>query len=112
MIQQTSLEAYQDIQGKIPKSRLVILNMLKSLGSANNMILSKKLGWSINRITPRILELRNAGIVEKDCLRQCPITKRITWFWRVSSGNEGHLISIKQSKNYTSVSDGKKGVYK
>lgn len=81
-VQQTSLEAYSSIEHKLGDKQLVVYNMLKNLECANNMILAKKLGWDINRITPRVLELRKIGVVVPDCIRLCPITKRMTWFWR------------------------------
>ena len=83
MIQQTSLQAYSEVKPTLGEKQLIVYNMLKDLGAANNMILALKLGWSINRITPRILELRKLGLVDYDSLRTCPITKRSTIFWRV-----------------------------
>ena len=85
MIQQTSLAAYDHIQRKLGEKQLKVYLCLEDLESANNTILAKRLGWSINRITPRIKELRDAGLVIKDCIRECPITKRLTWFWKVSN---------------------------
>ena len=82
MVQQTSILAYQDIQESLGERQKQVYTMLKDLGSANNLILAKKLGIPINSITPRMLELRNLGLVIKDSMRVCPITKRITWFWR------------------------------
>lgn len=85
MIQETSLIAYEDLKrDKILSDRQEsVYNILKNLECANNTILSLKLGWTINRITPRILELRKMGLVIKDSIRPCPITKKLTWFWRI-----------------------------
>lgn len=82
MNQETSLLAYLGIKPDLGEKQLLVYNMLKDLGSANNMILSRKLGWSINRVTPRVAELRERGLVIKDSYRVCPITKRFTIFWR------------------------------
>jgi hypothetical protein len=86
-VQQTSLEAYQSIKytGVLGNSQKIVYLALKDLGAANNLIISKKLGWGINRITGRINELRKFGYVIEDELspRDCPITKRKTMFWRV-----------------------------
>ena len=83
MIQDTSLMAYEEIKDTLGDKQKLVYDMLKGLGSANNMIIAKKLGWDINRVTPRVLELRQRGLVIKDSMRVCPITKRVTWFWRV-----------------------------
>ena len=83
MIQQTSLTAYDEVKTKLGEKQLQVYEVLKNLESANNMILAKKLGWEINRVTPRVLELREIGLVVQDCMRMCPITKRMTIFWRI-----------------------------
>lgn len=83
MTRNTSLKAYEDIQGKLGEAQLKVYLCLEDLESANNTIIAKRLGWSINRVTPRIKELRDSGFVEEDCIRMCPVTKRMTWFWRV-----------------------------
>lgn len=84
MIQQTSLHAYEDIKHNLGEKQLAVYNALKDLESANNKILAKKLGWEINRVTPRVLELRELGLVEKHSMRPCPFPpNRVTWFWRV-----------------------------
>lgn len=82
-VQQTSLEAYEDIKANLGSKQREVYEMLRSLGCANNAILAKKLSWSVNRITPRVLELREKGLVVQDSLRVCPLTKRMTMFWRV-----------------------------
>lgn len=83
MIQQTSILANRDIKKELGKRQALVYNALKGLESANNTILSRKLGIPINQITPRINELRKDGLVIPECIRQCPITHRMTWFWRV-----------------------------
>lgn len=91
MIQQTSLEAYEEIKKELGEKQLQVYSMLKNLESANNLILAKKLNWDINRITPRVLELRKMGLVVPDCIRMCPITKRMTWFWKITSISSGTI---------------------
>lgn len=98
MIQPTSLLAYDNIQKDLGEMQLKVFACLKNLESANNTILARKLGWTINRVTPRINELRKMGLVISDCFRECPITKRLTIFWKVSEifiptasiGNQGY----------------------
>jgi len=38
------------------------------------MELSNLLGWSINRITPRLKELRDLGYVSSGSIRKCTVT--------------------------------------
>lgn len=87
MIQQTSLKAYNEIKQKIGKKQKEVLEAIKSirelsLESPTNMEIAKYLGWSINRITPRVLELRKANIIEKEGERPCKITKRTAMTWK------------------------------
>lgn len=92
MIQQTSLEAFESIKFSLGEKQLIVYNMLKDLSIANNTILAKKLGWPINRITPRINELRKMRYVTQDSIRICPITKKSTIFWKI---NEKFALSNK-----------------
>lgn len=105
MIQDTSLMAYQSIQDNLGQNQLLVYLMLKNLGAANNKILARKLGWSINSVTPRIKELREKGLVFIDSKRICPITyretgeERLTYFWTASdskrSVEQGNTDSMK-----------------
>jgi len=79
----TSLRAYKEIYDKLGDKQKEVYQMLKNLDSANNAILSRKLNWAINRVTPRVLELREAGLVIQDSIRPCPITGKLTCFWRI-----------------------------
>jgi len=81
--QQTSLMAYSEIKMELGERQEEVYNLIKSLGSVNNMIIARRLALPINSVTPRVYELRELGLVEKDCMRACPISKRITWFWRI-----------------------------
>ena len=83
MMQQTSLEAYDKIQHELSGRRLEVYNSLKRLEVANNTTLALDLRWSINRVTPRINELRKIGLVVKDSIRICPFTKMKTIYWKV-----------------------------
>ena len=83
MMQQTSLEAFEQVREELgDKQRLVYL-ALSELKSANNTMLSKHLGLPINSITPRVLELRNMKLVGVSSVAPCPITKKKTIFWRI-----------------------------
>lgn len=81
-IQQTSLSAYYDISAELGERQMQVYLALRSLGEANNLMLSRKLSLPINSITPRIIELRKLGMVKESYKDSCPITGRRTIFWR------------------------------
>ena len=43
--------------------------------------IANRLGWSINRVTPRVLELRKMGIVEDNGVRCCRMTGFMAHEW-------------------------------
>jgi len=88
MIQQTSLDAFQELKDKglLGKRQSQILEVLEMIGPATNMEIAESTGWSINRVTPRIYELRKEGFVVPVERRPCNIT-----------GNEAHTWGVKTS---------------
>ena len=64
MMQQTSMDAYQSIKWQLNPRQRQILHQLSISGCCTNEKLSDLLGLPINRITPRILELRRKGLVK------------------------------------------------
>ena len=84
MIQQTSLEAFAGlVEGdKLPKCRQMVLDGLRVLGGcATNMMVAQNIGWSINRVTPRMNELCKAGIVQIGHKKPCFVTKNGAIWW-------------------------------
>ena len=64
MIQENSLNAYQTlIQNLAPKQQIVFEALRNN--PASNKTLAKRLGFEINQVTPRTLELRKKGLVKK-----------------------------------------------
>jgi hypothetical protein len=63
MIQQTSLEVWQDIKPYLSNKQSIVYSALLALNVATNKDLSCYLNWPINSITPRVLELRKLGMV-------------------------------------------------
>ena len=67
MVNQKSKESYQQLfdDGVISKRHAQVLKVLKmDLGQATNRMIAKKLDWDINRVTGRVSELREKGLVE------------------------------------------------
>jgi DNA-binding MarR family transcriptional regulator len=58
MIQQTSLMAYFEAKPKINRNQQIVFDALEEIYPATNKQIAKHLGWEINSVTPRILELR------------------------------------------------------
>lgn len=61
-VSQTSLDAYLQLVAsrKLNVNQVIILDLFKKLNGqpVSNLDVANMLGWSINRVTPRILELR------------------------------------------------------
>jgi len=86
-VNQTSLEAYYNEIIPIRGLRqLEVLKALETLVNASNMMIAAHLGWSINRVTPRINELRKANppLVIESGVYQCKITNRKVNYWKIN----------------------------
>ena len=66
MINDKSTASYKQLfdDGVISKRQAQVLAVLMDLGQATNRMIAKKLGWDINRVTGRVSELREKGLVE------------------------------------------------
>ena len=67
MINNKSIESYikLDKDNTLSKRQIEVLLCIKQdLGMATNRMIAKKLGWDINRVTGRITELREKGLVK------------------------------------------------
>jgi DNA-binding Lrp family transcriptional regulator len=83
----TSLEAYYTkVLPHLAWSQAQIYKMLLDATNKGfdmtNMELAKALNWSINRVTPRVLELRKMGIVVLSCKRKCGATHNNAYAWK------------------------------
>lgn len=63
MIQQTSLEAYECIMENIGYCQKLIYDTITHNSGCSNHDIAFILGWEINRVTPRVKELRDKGYV-------------------------------------------------
>jgi len=63
MIQQTSLAAYRDIQESLPEKQQKVFEVIKGEDKVSDKGIARKLCWEINRVTPRRLELYQAGLI-------------------------------------------------
>ena len=83
-LQDTSLEAYYTrvlpVLGE--RQHQVYEVFMRAHHSMTNMEVANILGWSINRVTPRVLELRELGLLEFAERRRCRITGNNAMSWR------------------------------
>ena len=82
MMRETSLDAYDSIRGKLNKLQRRVLDALHMRGQATNMEIAQELDWTINRVTPRMFELRTQGLVVAAVKRKCHVTGTTAIAWR------------------------------
>ena len=83
-MQQTSLMAYKMAQKHLNKSQRTILTLWEGgCGELTNAEIGQRLGWPINRVTPRVLELRRMNPPKlRDCgIRKCNVTNNTAHQW-------------------------------
>lgn len=56
----------------------------RSFQPLTNMEAAALLGWSINRVTPRVLELREAGVLTFAEQRKCRVTGNTAMAWKTT----------------------------
>lgn len=64
MINSNSLDAYNSIIESLGPRQKIVFEALRN-NPASNKTLAKRLGFEINQVTPRTLELRKKGLVKK-----------------------------------------------
>lgn len=64
MLQQSSLDAFEEVMPKLIGRRLEVYNAIKRLGEASDLDISKYLNLPINSITPRRNELQKLRLIE------------------------------------------------
>jgi len=52
------------------------------------MELAGNLHWSINRVTPRVSELRHLGVLEESQVRTCKVTTYTAIAWKVKEAKQ------------------------
>lgn len=63
MIQETSLESWESIQPELGTMQNMVYNIIKVYPGVSNHDISNIMSKSINSVTPRVLELRQRGLV-------------------------------------------------
>lgn len=83
MITDTSLDAYNSIKPELGDRQRVVLDVIRYLGNPTNTEISRYTGLPINIITPRTNELREKGLVVDAGKKECSVTGRIVYSWKV-----------------------------
>lgn len=95
MISDTSQKAYkEDVLPTIGQRQTEVLEAIRTLGEATNSEIAVHLGFSINRVTPRCLELREAGKVVDVGKRKCSITGRLCYVWSAQPEQQAIKIDL------------------
>lgn len=79
----TSLDVYQHIKPELGDRQKMVLETIRILGCPTNLELSKYLNIPINQITPRTNELVKMGKVTECEKRECSISHRTVYSWRI-----------------------------
>lgn len=82
---ETSKNALKEIKGKLEIRQETVMKAIKEIEEKQepptNMEIAQHLKWSINRITPRVLELRKKGKLRLKETRKCKVTNRTAMTW-------------------------------
>ena len=82
MIQDTSLHAYALATQNLGAKQKQVLDALRYFPDATNAEIAVRLAWTINRVTPRMGELRKQGLVFDAGKRTCKVTGSTAHCWK------------------------------
>lgn len=83
-VQETSREAWREIQENLPERQRQVLETLRRIQPAANYDVAQASGFPPNVVTPRMLELRTAGLVIESHRERHPDTGRKAIYWKVA----------------------------
>lgn len=88
IMQATSLGAYKKIKKGLGLRQKIVYDTIDELSYLTNSEIARTLNWSINRVTPRVFELREKDLVAEDCKRKCTVTGHMAIAWRIKRPEE------------------------
>lgn len=83
MIQQTSIEAYREIN--LSRNQEIVYDIFQDNEPYSNHDVARCLSWEINCVTPRVLELRNMGLLVHSGYKKDFITNKRVMTWKKKS---------------------------
>lgn len=92
-VRDTSLDAYAEIVQTLGHRQRQVFEEIVHLGEVTNNELARALFMPINRITPRVFELRAIGAVIDAGTRTCRVTRRRCHVWRPANG-ERQMVMV------------------
>ena len=95
-VAETSYRAYESIVANLSGRRLEVASAIGSLGECCNVEIAARLKMEINKITPRVKELREAGTVVL-AKKDVGPAGRLVCFWRLATRRE--LEAFEARKN-------------
>lgn len=94
--QVTSLKAYfEKVLPTLSQRHKEVLEELVKHQDASNMEIAERLRWSINRVTPRIKELRDRKLVIFSQTRRCKETREIVNAWKINEFYDVETSNLK-----------------
>ena len=78
----TSAHAWALLTKDLTDRQKAVLDRLRYFPDFTNMELAVSMGWTVNRVTGRVGELREMGLVLDAGRRPCKITKGMSHAWR------------------------------
>ena len=55
--------AYRSVLPRLSEKQLLVFDAIQDIQPCSNRDIKEYLGWEINRVTPRVKELRELGII-------------------------------------------------
>tara|TARA_R100000030_G_scaffold100177_1_gene92635 strand:+ start:381 stop:641 length:261 start_codon:yes stop_codon:yes gene_type:complete len=85
-MRKTQVDSYKKLvdSGTIGNKQKKVYKTIKSLGQATNRMIANDLGWDINRVTGRVTELVNLGMVSDSGTFKDMETNRTVTLWKCS----------------------------
>ena len=83
-MRKTQVDSYKKLveSGTIGNKQKKVYKTIKSLGQATNRMIANDLGWDINRVTGRVTELVNLGMVSESGTFKDMETNRTVTLWK------------------------------
>lgn len=73
-VRDTSRQAFATVIPFLGEKQARVLSVLRHTGPLTNNEIARELGWQINRVTPRVKELRDMKLVFEMGRRTCRVT--------------------------------------
>lgn len=81
-MQQTSILAFRALE-RVGQKQKACYRVIEQLENACNQDIGRMLGWEINRVTPRVKELRELSLVEEAYRDIYRPTGRTVIYWKL-----------------------------